>query len=455
MTKIKWHAIIPLVLSILSVLFLNQLLWNQLIIVVTIIWVIYFWATNVVNKLYSSILLLLSFLFFSQMSVGDLLGIALSDTILLIITTQLIAYGMMRLSFIQDIIAKPLQKNPSIRKLMIFPYLIGGVLILFIPQAFARLILMGSIMNELLQNTNIKSDKVRAVINLNNAFAITLTSMFIPNGDIVLNHAAINFSNDIVGTELTTLTWGLYMIVPTLVLCAVMLLVMKFGFKKELSEMKEPLVMYPTDVTNNKNSNQSLIIGAVVFMVIAWMTESIHMVPAWIPAVIVIAVLLFTDVLKWSDFKRLNLTFLVFIVTAFSVGTGMSMAGLTDILANMLESFPISDQAVLLLIAVSLLAIVFHMIVGSSVATMSIILPIVTSLQTIDPSMLVSITLSVYIMVNIQFVLPHHHASLMIGIGENFYKQSDMLKLGLIMTVLAIPILLLLYISWWSILSLL
>ena len=94
------------------------------------------------------------------------------------------------------------------------------------------------------------------------------------------------------------------------------------------------------------------------------------------------------------------------------------------------------------------------MILGSCLTTMSITIPLLTTMLSGAVSPLV-IAFIAYLTVSINYVLPYHHLSMVIGIGENYYSEAQLRKYGLVMAPLTFLIILLLYLPWWNFIGLL
>ena len=96
-----------------------------------------------------------------------------------------------------------------------------------------------------------------------------------------------------------------------------------------------------------------------------------------------------------------------------------------------------------------------HICIGSAVATMSVTLPIMIPLLVNQGYQAEMITLMTYIIVNIHFLFPYHHATLMIGTAKGYYPDQYMLRFGLVMTVVIFAIFALLYFPWWHLMGIL
>ena len=207
----------------------------QKIVLSFLIFVTATWATNSLNKSISCLILLLSFVIFGNTRPIDIISQVWGDTILLIMTTTLLSVGMMKTGTIENNLRKLLLKTgDSTMKLLISPYILGIVLIFLIPQAFARVTILGTILSKLFVANNKYENKAKEVLIFNSFIAITMTYMLFNNGDIVLNQAAIGFQEGVVN-NLSFAHWFKMMSIPTIVTSVVSLFVIKFRFKEIFS----------------------------------------------------------------------------------------------------------------------------------------------------------------------------------------------------------------------------
>lgn len=199
MKKIKptYLTVILVVSFLLALLNPLKMELNQRIIMSGLIFVVFVWATEAMHKSIACVILLLIFCIFGKTKVYELISFAWSDTILLIITTTLLSVGIMKTGVVHKYVEKLFKKNSSnIFKLMLLSYVFGVILVFLIPQAFARVIIIGSILNSLLLANNEKEIKAKQALIFNGFMAVTMTYMFFNNGDIVLNQAALKFAGE-------------------------------------------------------------------------------------------------------------------------------------------------------------------------------------------------------------------------------------------------------------------
>lgn len=459
MKKIK-----PFHLAVITIVSLLLVVWNPLgmeqsqsILFSCLVFTVALWATEAVHKSLACIFLLSSFALFGKTRMVEILSFAWSDTLLLIVTTTLLSVGIMKTGIVHRYVESLFRKNSSnIFKLLILPYLFGVILVFLIPQAFARVIIIGAILNSLLTAQTKEEERAKQALIFNGFIGVTMTYMFFNNGDIVLNQAAIRFAGDEVKQILTFQRWLLLMAPPSLIASAVVLFIVYFVFRKDLSGFHPGMitkVSYESGEISKRKQTITLI--SMIVIIFLWMTQSLHHISPWIPALEGTVVLFGIKVLDREDMKAVNPYFLLFLLTVFSIGKVLGQSGITQIVFEDLNTLIPQADSFLYLLVIAAVVMVLHLCIGSSVATMSVVLPIMIPLTQSFGYRAEVITLMVYIIVNVHFLLPFHHATVMIGTAKEYYPEKYMFRFGAVMTAVTFILLYGLYFPWWKLLEVL
>ena len=428
---------------------------HQRIVLSILVFVTCTWATSSLDKSVACIILLLAFVIFGNTKPLTIISQVWGDTILLIMTTTLLSTGMMKTGLVERHLHKLLSKaGDSTLKLLIISYLLGIALIFLVPQAFARVIILGTIFNSIFVARNENEKKAKEVLIFNVFIAVTMTSMAFSNGDIVLNQAAIGFQEG-VANNLNPVHWFQMMSVPTLITAVVTLFVIKIGFKNELSYFSPDMIKTrEAEAEKGNPRTEKIIVLMMLIIVVLWMTEPLHGLKAWLVTLAGIGIMFFLKVLELKDLKSINLHFILFMVTVFTIGRGLGEAGVTSSIFNSLQKVLPDTGSLGYLMILSIVVMVLHIFIGSSLATLSVILPVILPLVVDLGYRPEIITLMAYIIVNIHFLLPYHHASVMIGTGKGFYSEKYMLRFGLIMTPITFALLYFVFFKYWQLLGL-
>lgn len=301
---------------------------------------------------------------------------------------------------------------------------------------------------------NEKEIKAKQALIFNGFMAVTMTYMFFNNGDIVLNQAALKFAGEEVQQALNFQEWIKLMAVPSFAASMIVLGLTYLVFKKDLSGFNSDMISQGSYNNNELDrSKQRIAIFSMIVIIALWMTESIHHISPWKVALVGVIIMYAVKVLDKSDFKSVNPHFLLFLMTVFSIGKGLGQAGITETIFKQLSLLIPDANSSTYILVIALIVMILHICIGSSVATMSVVLPILIPLTKGMGYNAEIITLMTYIIVNVHFILPFHHATVMIGTANKYYPENYMLRIGSIMTIVTFILLGCIYIPWWHILK--
>ncbi|NLC25548.1 MAG: hypothetical protein GX777_02855 [Fastidiosipila sp.] len=157
MRKVKLTHLVIIFIAVLTIGLINpmNLDFNQSVLFSSMLFTIGLWATNAVHKSIACIFFLIIAVTFGNTAALDIVNFLWSDTNLLIVTTTLLSVGIMKTGIVHRYVEILLKRNASnIFMLLLLPYIFGIVLVFLIPQAFARVIIIGAIFNGLLIANN-------------------------------------------------------------------------------------------------------------------------------------------------------------------------------------------------------------------------------------------------------------------------------------------------------------
>lgn len=85
--------------------------------------------------------------------------------------------------------------------------------------------------------------------------------------------------------------------------------------------------------------------------------------------------------------------------------------------------------------------------------TVSVVLPTVAQLGVFPPQSVV-LALFIYTVVNMKYLLPFHHGTILVGAGEGLFPNSMVVKYGLVLTLLTFIVVLFVCMPWWQLMGL-
>lgn len=446
------------------------------------------WATGALDRSVTSVLLVVAFLVFGETPVLSIVGFAWSDVILLIATSSLLSVALGKNAWLRRGLNFFVRKTTG--RAWVFylsPFVLAAVLIFVIPQTFARVVLLAGLYESLMKAEEElgapgEPRGQRQAVFFQIYLAVTVTSMLFANGDIVLNHAALTLAGPEVSAELMGFRWFEMMGVPTIVLAGLMLVLMWVLLRGRLPERPADLFVVDgveaeagaaglggrddlgsvgaglfgrDDAITSKldgSSSKKDALGLVIMLVVVlfWATESVHGISGWIPALVGVVFLFLMARLGKADLKAVNLPFLLFLIAVFNIGQVLRDSGVMEAIMVSLEGIIPDGGSAVFLPALILVTMLLHMFLGSAVATLSFVIPILLPLAAVAGVPPAQMTLALYITVNIHFFLPFQHAVMLIGVGNGHVLDRDMLRYGTVMSVGLFLVLFGLYFPWWS-----
>lgn len=437
--------ILPLLIILTKPLDMN---FNQSIILGTLILVLTWWTSGVVNRTYASIFLLLIFSIFGSTSLKSVFKFPLSSNFYMIGLSFLLSQGIVNSNVANRFANFALKKYVNTPyKLIIMAFMIGILLIFIIPQPFSRVILIASIYQQFLKDKKMPNSS-REVLFFSIFVASTSTYMFFLNGDIILNYAALQFG----GASVSWMEWVKYMTVPSLFTSLAIGISFALVFKKELKNVDISNNGYIVeDTAMSSKEKKTIVIMAIV--IILWMTEPIHSINAAIITLLGAFAMLIFRIIEFKDFRSINVGLMVFLTAAFAIGSVMNQSGVANIIySSIVDIFPATYSNLYLFILI-LTVMALHMLLGSSITTLSVVVPGLIELTqgAID---IIPLTLLIYIAINMHYILPFHHVTIMIGAGNNYYSNNIIIRFGIILTIIIFVVIFGFYIPWWKFINL-
>lgn len=444
-----------LITTIIIVVIPYEFSMNQKILLGALIFTIYSWTTNVIPQLYASIFILVIFTVFGKTPLEEVFKFPLSPNFIMISLSFLLSRGVVNSSIIRSVgdrILDRYSKSPA--SLIWICYLINFLFIFIIPQPFARTVILASILAEYLKKFDLTSEQ-RQIILLSLFVSSASTGLALLNGDIILNGAAI----DIGHISFNEIQWIKWMLIPTTVTGAIINYVYIYIFKKQIdvklkllpnnTKLITPELTAKNEFIFNKDK---LTLTIIILTIGLWMFEPVHKIPSSIIAIIGTTIMYMLKILRIKDIREINLKLIIFLTAAFSIGSVMSNNNITEVLFSNIN---IDNYlySIWLLPLIALINMMVHVLLGSSITTLSITIPTLLDVtkEVINP---IAIVLISNIAVSLHYILPFHRVVLSIGSGKEYYSNDKVIKIGLALSALVPLSIIFIYIPWWKIMNL-
>lgn len=436
--KVLMSLSVPLILMIFKPIGMTL---EQSIILGSLFLTIIWWGTGWVYKDVASIFLLIVFIIFGNTPIRSVFFFPLSDNFILVIASYLLSQGIVNSNVADNFSSFILSKYCyNSKRLVIMSFILGVLLIFVIPQPFPRVILLASIYINFLKKTSVNEENKRVLI-FSVFVASVITSLMFLNGDVIINYSAMKFG----GINLSYLEWAKYMALPTLATAIIILISFLWLFKKNLKdefvfEKEEKFVV-------TKSGKKALLITALV--IILWLTETVHGVSSANVALLGTILMLLTKIIKIKDLKVINISLLIFLTAEFAIGKVLLGSGVAEKLSDFLVRFFPSPESIMYIPFIVFLIMFLHMIMGSLVTAISVLIPTLITLTAgnISTEFIVLLTCA---SVCFHFILPFHHVSIMIGYGNGYYENRHTIKMGMALSLITVIAVLFIYIPWWK-----
>lgn len=182
------------------------------------------------------------------------------------------------------------------------------------------------------------------------------------------------------------------------------------------------------------------------------MTHSLHGINNTLITTAATALLFGIRILHREDLRTIDVTTLVFLTAAFSIGSVMEACGAADKVFGVLQGiFPseFSVRYLMVMVMVSML----HMILGSNTITLSVVVPgmIILSGDVVSSPVIVFTAVA---SVSYHALLPFHSVSIMIGASNGYFPSRYVTKTGIPVTVFTYLAIAVIFLPCWKLLGL-
>lgn len=420
--------------------------------VFTVIW----WVFNVTHPAYSTFVMFLGYILYDLAPPPVVFKLTTQPLMWLMISAFLIAAAVTKSGLaVRVAYFFMIKYAKSYTSIIILIYILGFLLSFMIPHPFPRTLLIMAAVAQILQKGGANEADSKS-IGLAVFTSATATSMIIMTGDAMLNLAAISFS----GVRIGWLQWAGYMAVPGIA-ASILMLGLHFLLFKQTGPLE---IDTKTLIEEEKNlgpisRDEKVTIFWVLIALALWSTDFIHNInPSWIGMAVVVGLSMpkIGDILGPGDISSgVAWPIVIFVVGALAIGTVGQETGLSQWLADVLLPSDPPSNAFAFAGFVGGGTMIMHMFLGSALACMSIVSPPMVELAAkVNWSPLVP-ALIVYIAVQIHYLLPFQHVTILLGAGKTGnYRAPETIKFGIPLTAITLFIIILVAVPWWKLVGL-
>jgi len=421
--------------------------------------VIIWWTTDLVKKVPSSLFLLLWFCLFSGAPARTIFTFPAGETFLMLVVTYLFSQAIGNCGLIDRVLLPLLLRYARTPlRCMLAAVLAFCVTMYVIPQPLARLVLVAVVFDRFLRRTSVP-ESARKVLMYAVFVFYTVVNVACKDADLILNYAAVNAA----GISISNADWTHAMALPTLVCAAVLLLMFRLLFRRELHGVViTPAQEIPSPPTGFRPSELPPVI-VVLVTVVLWMTSGLWsrgiMLFGYLSVntliTIIATLLLFAmKTLGRRDFSAIDVVTLIFLSAAFAIGGVMKANGAAGVIFGRFRVLFPAEFSVFYLLLLMLVGVALHMVLGSNTTTLSVIVPglVLLSAGVVSPE---AVVYAAVVSVSFHALLPFHAVPHMIGTSNGYYPASYVTRMGLPLTPLLFLIGICIYLPWWRFIGIL
>ena len=345
------------------------------------------------------------------------------------------------------------------------------VLSILIPHPWPRAFLIMSVMAVVIKSSEIpKEDAVKIGFSVF-AASVPVSLIFI-TGDAVINPLAIDSARLASNQEFGSvdfIEWFRLMGPPAIIASLIAMVMVMFMYRptKEVVINKEEIQAKFESLGSMGTTEKRTAIW-IGLAIVLWLTESVHGINiGWVTLAVAMAMgfPVIGEVLTPADWKAVPMQVLVFLVGAIAIGvvggTGVGATGEGDLIgmnewiANTLLPAEAPTNLFILALFIALIAIVVHMVLGSVIAVMGVVVPAMVGFT--DPAGLTPLfaALIAYFAIASHYVLPFQHLNTLVGATEETggYTQKETIKFG-IAWIPIIFIITIVMVAYWKMIGL-
>jgi len=438
---------------------------------------IVFWATQVVQPGFSAALFLMLLIIFQVIpsyvtaagkTVSAFTATAetvfspwLGSTLWLVIGAYIIAHAVTSSGLGERIAYLFINKFVSSFKTIIFTiFLLNVVMSLIIPHPFPKAFIIFAVMKVVMDSSKMcQEDRIKVGFTV---FAAAIpTSMIFLTGDGSFAPLVSQFA----GVEVSWIGWLGIMGVPAVVmtLLTMLLILVLFRPKEQVVINKEEIRIKQQGLGKLKTTEIRTIIWLVIAIVL-WMTSGVHGIDVgWITLLVAACMSLpiIGEVITPKAWADVPVPTLIFLTAALAISKAGGATGMTAWLSDLVVGVVGTPGSVLLLaVIVGVIAIVCHMVLGSCIAVMGLVCPIMVPFaaqmmggQGISPLIPAFIT---YTAIYAHYIFPHHNLPILVGSGEGTagYGPKETIRMGLPLTVVVLVVICVVEVGWFKIIGL-
>lgn len=242
--------------------------------------------------------------------------------------------------------------------------------------------------------------------------------------------------------------WGItfaILWIPALLLMAVSYVILMRRYPSNTGDVDVSFINQKLAELGKMKRNEIYCLVVLVAMVLLFITDSLHGIPATFVLVLMCGVLFLPGIGpgKWKvEGKKISWDGYFIIATAMGFSSLLDTFGVMDFFAGKIALLGISNYLVALLVMI-VVTLLVRLGIASITSAATLLVPIsmaVGSAAGLSAPQIASLAWITYVFCRVSFFLPHQGAQLIMTYGVGFYKKEDLMKSACVITAAALVI---------------
>ncbi len=423
------RILVSLSLAVVSWVLTPGLIYEQRIVLCITVLSVLLWATAAIPLYITSLLLPIWLTLFGLYLPIKILPLFFDPVIVLLLGGLLIARAMHNLKLDEKIAITLVSLATNTKNIVIFLMITTAFLSMWMSNT-ATTALMLPIGIVLLKKLKLETKIYAKVVVLGIAFAANIGGIATLVGSPP-NALTAGFLKELTGNVITFGGWMMYALPLTILLLPICWNLLWYWFKPEFKEVQIKKEKF-------KIGGKERIFSLIFFLtIVAWLTTPLHGVSSSIIALGSAIILLLLRFIKKEDLSKISWSTLFLVGGGLILGHAIVESGLSKSFIQLLGNSLLTQP--LWIIAYGLIAVaMFWGVFISNTAAAALIVPLIIPLSALLGVNPIIYAVSVGIAVSLTFIFPIDTPPLALAYATGYIKIKDMLKVGLVMTLISL-----------------
>lgn len=418
-----------------------------------------FWATGVAQNGYTAGVYLALLCILGVESPTNIFYAWTGNTMWLVIGAYLIANAVKTSGLGERIAYNYMLRFVSdYNSIIVGIFVLTVILSLIIPHPWPRAFLIMSVMQIIIESSNIPHEDAVKIGFAVFAASVPASLIFI-TGDSVINPLAASYFGGA-----TFIEWFIYMGVPAIIMTIItcVLFVVLFKASKPVTVNKDQIKNKLEGLGKIEGVERRTLVWLVIAVVL-WMTDSVHGIDiGWITLIIgmLMSFPIIGNVLTAKDWGAVPIHVLIFLTAAMAIGKVGGLTGMNAWIASVIFPDTVPENYFVLALMLVAITIVIHMLLGSVIAVMGVAVPAILTFTVggdATQSAAIAWTLICYMAIAAHYMFPFQHLNTLVGASPDtgMYTQKETLRLGTPLIAAVFVVCVGIMVPWFMLLGLL